>query len=154
MKVSWELPTENRECVHHYRICYEPLNLFNLGGRNIPERCIETQNTSIVITDLEPCATYRIKVNAVTALGSYSIDTIEEAFTEFESMYPLHFRVFVQRRLDPGKETLEGFFQVGHQKEYQNVVIISFVHLEKINIFCFMHKGVAQKLSLPRPLEN
>ena len=95
MKVSWELPTENRECVHHYRICYEPLNLFNLGGRNIPERCIETQNTSIVITDLEPCATYRIKVNAVTALGSYSIDSIEEAFTEFESMYPLHFRVFV-----------------------------------------------------------
>ena len=44
-----------------------------------------------------------------------------------------------QRRLDPGKETLEGFFQVGNQKEYQNVVIISFVHLEKINIFCFMH---------------
>ena len=58
-----------------------------------------------------------------------------------------------QRRLDPGKETLEGFFQVGNQKEYQNVVIISFVHLEKINNFCFMRKGVAQKLSLPRPLE-
>ena len=53
----------------------------------------------------------------------------------------------VQRRLDPGKETLERFFQVKNQKEYQNVVIISFVHLEKINIFGFMHKGVAQKLS-------
>ena len=62
--------------------------------------------------------------------------------------------MFNQRRLDPGMETLEGFFQVGNQKEYQNVVIISFVHLEKINIFCFMHKSVAQKLSLPRPLEN
>ena len=60
----------------------------------------------------------------------------------------------VQRRLDPGKETLEGFFQVGNQKEYQNVVIISFVHLEKINIFCFVHKGMALKLSLPHPLEN
>ena len=59
-----------------------------------------------------------------------------------------------QRRLDPGKETLKGFFQVRNNKEYQNVEIISFVHLEKINIFCFMHKGVAQKLSLPRPLEN
>ena len=59
-----------------------------------------------------------------------------------------------QRRLDPGKETLEGFFQVGNQKEYQNVVIISFVHLEKIDIFCFMHKSVAQKLSPPRPLEK
>ena len=59
-----------------------------------------------------------------------------------------------QRRLDPGMETPEGFFQVESQKEYQNVVIISFVHLEKINIFCFMYKGVAQKLSLPRPLEN
>ena len=59
-----------------------------------------------------------------------------------------------QRRLDPGKETPEGFFQVRSQKEYQNVVMISFVNLEKINIFCFMLKSVAQKLSLPRPLEN
>ena len=59
-----------------------------------------------------------------------------------------------QRRLDPGKETLEGFFQVGNQKEFQNVVIISFVHLEKIDFFCFKHKSVAQKLSLPRPLKN
>ena len=59
-----------------------------------------------------------------------------------------------QRRLEPGKETPEGFFQVRSQKEYQNVVIISFVHLEKINIFCFMLKSVAQKLSLPRPLEK
>ena len=45
----------------------------------------------------------------------------------------------MQRRLDPGMETPEGFFQVESQKEYQNVVIISFVHLEKIIIFCFMH---------------
>ena len=60
----------------------------------------------------------------------------------------------MQRRLDPGKETPEGFFQVRSQKEYQNVVIILFVYLEKINIFCFMYNGVAQKLSLPRPLEN
>ena len=59
-----------------------------------------------------------------------------------------------QRRLDPGKETRKGFFQVQNHKEYQNVVIISFVHPEKINIFCFMHKSVAQKLSLPCPLEN
>ena len=64
------------------------------------------------------------------------------------------FSTFEIRRLDPGKETLEGFFQVGNQKEYQNVVIISFVHLEKIDIFCFMHKSVAQKLSPPRPLEK
>ena len=60
----------------------------------------------------------------------------------------------VQRRLDPGKETLEGFFKVGNQKEYRDVVMISFVHLEKINIFCFMHKSVAQKLSLPHPLKT
>ena len=59
-----------------------------------------------------------------------------------------------QRRLDPGKETLEGFFQVRNQKEYQNVVSISFVHLEKIKIFCFMLKSVEQKLSLSCPLEN
>ena len=59
-----------------------------------------------------------------------------------------------QRILDPGKETLEGFFQVRNQKEYLNMVIISFANLEKINTFCFMHKSVAQKLSLPCPLEN
>ena len=56
--------------------------------------------------------------------------------------------------ISSGLITLKGFFQVQNHKEYKNVVIISFVHLEKINIFCFMHKGVAQKLSLPRPLEN
>ena len=80
MKVLWELPTENRECVHHYRICHRVL-------LESSERCIETENTSVVITDLEPCATYRIKVNAVTALGMYSIDAIEESITEFESKY-------------------------------------------------------------------
>ena len=53
-----------------------------------------------------------------------------------------------------GLITLKGFFQVRNHKEYQNVIMISFVHLEKINIFCFMHQGMAQKLSLPRRLEN
>ena len=61
---------------------------------------------------------------------------------------------FMDYSISSGLITLKGFFQVQNHKEYQNVVIISFVHLEKINIFCFMHKGVAQKLSLPRPLEN
>ena len=59
-----------------------------------------------------------------------------------------------QRRLDPGKEGRKRFFQVKDHKEYQDVVIISFVHLEKMNIFCFMYKGVAQKLSLPSPFKN
>ena len=53
-------------------------------------------------------------------------------------------KYYTSERLDPGKETLEGFFQVGNQKEYQNVVKISFVHLEKIYIFCFIHKIMAQ----------
>ena len=60
----------------------------------------------------------------------------------------------MHRRLDPGKEGGKGFFQVQNHKEYQNVVVISFVHLEKISIFCFLYKGVAQKLSLQGPLEN
>ena len=42
-----------------------------------------------------------------------------------------------QRRLHPGMETPEGFFQVRSQKEYQNLVIISFVHLEKTKHFFF-----------------
>ena len=44
--------------------------------------------------------------------------------------------------------------QQRNQKEYQKMVRIPFINLEKINIFGFMHKGVAQKLSLPCPLEN
>ena len=67
---------------------------------------------------------------------------------------PIKKSLHIQRRLDPGKKTLEGFFQVGNQKESQNVVIKSFLHLEKINIFCLKYKGVAQKLSLSRPLGN
>ena len=51
-----------------------------------------------------------------------------------------------KKRLDPGMDTPGGFFQVGNPKEYQRMIIIPFVHLEKITIFCFMHKGVAQKL--------
>ena len=56
-----------------------------------------------------------------------------------------------QRRLDPEKETVEGFFQVGNQKEYQNVVIISFVHLEKINIFLFYALGRGAKIEPATP---
>ena len=41
--------------------------------------------------------------------------------------------------ISSGLITPKGFFQVQNHKEYQNVVIISFVHFEKINIFCFMH---------------
>ena len=46
------------------------------------------------------------------------------------------------------------FFGQAELFQFQKMVIITFVHLEKINIFCFMHKSVAQKLSPPRPLEN
>ena len=56
-----------------------------------------------------------------------------------------------QRRLDPGKETLEGFFQVGNQKEFQNVVIISFVHLEKNKHFLFYALGRGAKIEPAMP---
>ena len=86
MNISWQLPADNRECVHHYRICYKPLDLY-YGVQKVDEKCIETFNTSITITDLEPCATFRIRASAVTALGSYSIESIKEEITEFESKY-------------------------------------------------------------------
>ena len=82
MTVLWELPTENRECVHHYRVCYKLLNLFKWVSE-VPEICIETSNTSVIITELEPCATFRIRVSAVTELGEYSIDSVEQETTEF-----------------------------------------------------------------------
>ena len=84
MDISWQLPADNRECVHHYRVCYKPLDLY-YGVQKVAEKCIEAFNTSITITDLEPCAKFRIRVSAVTALGSYSIESIKEDTTEFES---------------------------------------------------------------------
>ena len=33
------------------------------------------------------------------------------------------------------------------------MALISFEDIQKISIFCFMHKGVAQNLSLPYPFE-
>ena len=84
MNISWQLSADNRECVHHYRICYKPLDLY-YGVQKVAEKCIETFDTSITITDLEPCAKFRIRVSAVTALGSYSIESIKEDTTEYES---------------------------------------------------------------------
>ena len=33
------------------------------------------------------------------------------------------------------------------------MVLMSFEDIQKISIFCFMHKGVAQNLSLPHPFK-
>ena len=71
-----------------------------------------------------------------------------------DTPYIRQVRVVMDYSISSGLITRKGFFQVRNHREYKNLVIISFVHLEKINIFCFMPKGVAQKLSLPRPLEN
>ena len=57
-----------------------------------------------------------------------------------------------QRRLDTGKETLKGFFQVQNHKEYQNVVITSFVQPEKINIFLFHAQGCGTKIEPVMPI--
>ena len=54
----------------------------------------------------------------------------------------------------PGHIASGHFWQLFPHKEFQKMVIMTFVQLEKINIFCFMHKSVVQKLSLPRPFEN
>ena len=103
---------------------------------------------------------YRLSKNATNKnFGTYNKlveNSIQSMYLQTLQTYfvSLHLGKVIQRRLDPGKETPEGFFRVRSQKEYQNVAIISFAHLEKINIFCFMHKSVAQKLSLPCPLEN
>ena len=58
-----------------------------------------------------------------------------------------------QRRLEPGKEGSRGFLQIYTQQSQQKMVLISFEDIQKISIFCFMHKGVAQNLSLPHPFE-
>ena len=58
-----------------------------------------------------------------------------------------------QRTLKPGKEDLRGFLQIHTQQSQQKMVLISFEDIEKTSNFCFMHKGVAQKLSLPHTFE-
>ena len=53
--------------------------------------------------------------------------------------------------ISSGLITLKGFFQVRNHKEYQNVVIISFVHLEKINIFLFYAQERGAKIEPAMP---
>ena len=75
---------------------------------------------------------------------------LNKPFSEPTYLYT-NLRITVQRRLDPGMDTPVGFFKVGNQKEYQIIVIISFVHLERINTLCFTHKGVAGSIFAPCP---
>ena len=55
----------------------------------------------------------------------------------------------IQRRLDPGMDTPSQKPE-GISKSSYNTIFSS----RKMNIFCIMHKGVVQILSLPYPLEN
>ena len=55
-----------------------------------------------------------------------------------------------QRRLDPGKEGRKRFFQVQNHKEYQNVVIISFVD-RKNKHFLFYAQGRGAKIEPATP---
>ena len=50
-------------------------------------------------------------------------------------------------------EGLSALLYIRKEQRFQKMVIILFGHYEKKNIFYFMHKVVAQKLSLPCPLE-
>ena len=52
-----------------------------------------------------------------------------------------------------GVKGLSAFLYIRKEQRFQTMVMILFAHYKKINIFYFMHKGVAQKLSLPCPLE-
>ena len=51
------------------------------------------------------------------------------------------------------KGRLKSFFENTKAVELAKMVLISVEDIQKINNFCFMHKGVAQKLSLPHPFE-
>ena len=53
----------------------------------------------------------------------------------------------------PGRIASWHFLQLFPHKEFQKMVLKSFEDIQKISIFCFMQKGVAQNLSLPHPFE-
>ena len=78
--------------------------------------------------------------NVIVDQGNRNI-VVEVIFPKITVKHFLFHQVILSMdySISSGLITLKGFFQVGNHKEYQNVVIISFVHLEKINIFCFMH---------------
>ena len=82
LTIEWQIPVQHSLCVHHYRICYK----INDDSIDIstPELCDETSNTTYIMSDLEPCATYRIRVSAVTPLGVHSLDTIHHDTTEYD----------------------------------------------------------------------
>lgn len=78
--ISWSLPTENKFCVDHYRVCYKLASTFK--GLQFAETCTITTDVAQTITNLEPCARYKIRVAAITAAGLYSIDALVEAHTQ------------------------------------------------------------------------
>ena len=57
----------------------------------------------------------------------------------------------MQRTLEPRRE--DYYFVNLKAVELEKMVLTSVEDIQKINNFCFMHKGVAQKLTLPHPFE-
>ena len=81
IEIEWYPPVSIKECVHHYRLCYK-IDVSDVRKENtFDEICLETEHvndTAAVqnfnLTNLEPCASYRIRIAAVTPLGQYSVD--------------------------------------------------------------------------------
>ena len=90
IEIEWYPPVSIKECVHHYRLCYK-IDVSDVRENTFDEICLETEhvnNTAAVqnfnLTNLEPCASYRIRIAAVTPLGQYSVDVRHTERTENE----------------------------------------------------------------------
>ena len=58
-----------------------------------------------------------------------------------------------KEHLSPERKAQEVYCRSVHSRASKKMVLISFEDIEKISNFCFMHKCMAQKLSLPHPFE-
>ncbi len=97
MTIGWNPPIANKECVHHYRVCYLLLPSDQVVEKN-DEVCAQTppvldfdEPLEYNLTDLEPCAKYRISVTAITGGGIESDTVFHEDSAELEGMLAIRY---------------------------------------------------------------
>ena len=78
LSLEWTRPGLHDSCLSHYRVCY---HILPTRGVNQDDKCVTSSTTSLVLTDLDPCRRYQLKLSAMTAGGLASKSVLLEAGT-------------------------------------------------------------------------
>ena len=104
LTLEWDPPLANKECVHHYTVCHMLIPGMHIAYTTAwDEVCQQTAEVtdpsaslSFNLTDLEPCAKYRISITAVTPKGKQSLTIFYEDSAELEGIGCLRYITLLQ----------------------------------------------------------